>query len=240
MKPIGEEHYAKIWAKNIECRTSQPNLRVAEAVRILRSGQRLLDIGCGDGLLGTLVQDRFSEVYGVDIADMAVERAQLRGVKARKVNLNIEGLPFDDNYFDNITCLSTLQFVYDIIFVLRECNRVLKLGGNLILTVPNMRTYRRIFQIVVLGKFPRTAFVDEGYDGGTLHYFCYHNLRDLLTQTGFKITMHKGIFCYPRILEKIPDRGWIRKFKAEFLGGEIFVQAVKVREVHNEDSLCAV
>ncbi|MGQ9873585.1 class I SAM-dependent methyltransferase, partial [Leptodesmis sp.] len=205
------------------------NLRVEAAARILRPRQRLLDIGCGDGVLGVLVRDRFEEIYGIDISDKAVELARQRGIKAYCINLNAEKLPFEDSYFDSITCLSTLQCIYDIIFALREFNRVLRLDGELILTVPNMRTFWRIFKLAVLGDFPRTSFYPEGYDGGTLHYFCFSNLKSLLEKTGFKVDMHRGIFCQPRFLEKVPDKGLIGKLKAEFLGAEMLVRVVKGR-----------
>ena len=232
MTTLGEEHYARVWArKNLGNYVPGSNLRVEAAARILRPGQRLLDVGCGDGTLGVLVQDRFEEIYGVDIADKAIELSQRRGIKAYKVNLNVERLPFENDYFDTVTCLATLQLIYDVIFVLKEFNRVLKSGGELILTVPNMRAYWRIFKLVVLGIFPRTSLDFEGYDGGTLHYFCYRNLRSLLEETGFKVNMHKGIFCLPRFLEKVPDWGWVGKLKAEFFGAEMLVRAVKDKNV---------
>jgi methionine biosynthesis protein MetW len=172
MTALGDDHYARIWShKNIiDIRNYVPgtNLRVDLAANNLRPGRRLLDIGCGDGLLGALVKDRFEEVYGVDISERAVEIARQRGVIASRINLNIQGLPFNDNFFDSITCLATIQYIYDLHFICREFNRLLRSGGELILTAPNMRTYRRIYKLVFLGEFPRTSFDSEGYDGGTL------------------------------------------------------------------------
>jgi len=229
MTTMGEKHYAEVWGrKSITDYVPGSNLRVEAAANILHPGQRLLDVGCGDGILGMLVRNRFEEIYGVDISDKAIEVAQRRGIKAYKVNLNVEALPFEDNYFDSITCLATLQLIYDINTMLREFNRVLKPDGELVLTVPNMRAYWRIFKLVVLGYFPRTSLDPEGYDGGTLHYFCYRNLKDLLEKSGFKVIMRRGIFCLPRLIEKLPDRGWVGKLKAEFLSAEMLVRAVEV------------
>jgi methionine biosynthesis protein MetW len=229
MTTMGEKHYAEVWGrKSITDYVPGSNLRVEAAANILHPGQRLLDVGCGDGTLGMLVRNRFEEIYGVDISDKAIEVAQRRGIKAYKVNLNVEALPFEDNYFDSITCLGTLQLIYDMNTMLREFNRVLKPDGELVLTVPNMRAYWRIFKLVVLGYFPRTSLDPEGYDGGTLHYFCYRNLKDLLEKSGFKVMMRRGIFCLPRLIEKLPDRGWVGKLKAEFLSAEMLVRAVEV------------
>jgi methionine biosynthesis protein MetW len=229
MTTMGEKHYAEVWGrKSITDYVPGSNLRVEAAANILHPGQRLLDVGCGDGTLGMLVRNRFEEIYGVDISDKAIEVAQRRGIKAYKVNLNVVALHFEDNFFDIIKCLATLQLIYDINTMLREFNRVLKPDGELVLTVANMRAYWRIFKLVVLGYFPRTSLDPEGYDGGTLHYFCYRNLKDLLEKSGFKVMMRRGIFCLPRLIEKLPDRGWVGKLKAEFLSAEMLVRAVEV------------
>ena len=230
MKALGEEHYDKLSSKKrINEYIAGSNLRVEEAVHILRPGRRLLDVGCNDGTLGALVQDRFEEIYGIDISEKAVKLSQQKGIKAYKINLNIEGLPFEDSYFDSITCLSTLQGIYDLIFTLGELSRVMRQHGELILTVPNMRTYWRIFKLAVLGDFPRTSLDLAGYDGGTLHYFCYRNIRKLLEKSGFEVNLHKGIYIHPRILENLPESGLIGKLKAEFMSAEMFVRSLKIR-----------
>lgn len=228
---LGKEHFEKVWEKkNVKTYIPNSNLRVETVARLLRPGQRLLDVGCGDGTLGMLVRNSFEELYGVDISSKAVELARERGIRAYNVNLNEEKLPFQDNYFETLTCLSVLQYIHDVYFAIREFRRVLQLGGELLLVFPNMRSYRRIVKLVVFGEFPRTSFDDVGYDGGTIHYFCYKNIKKLLENEGFKVMMHKGIFCYPRFLEKFPDRGWFGKLKAEFFGAETLVKAVKIVE----------
>ena len=230
MKVLGEDHYDKLWSKK---RPNEyvvgSNLRVEEASRILRPGRRLLDVGCNDGTLGSLVQNHFEEIYGIDISEKAVKLSKQKGIKAYKINLNIEKLPFEDSYFNSLTCLSTFQYIYDLNFALGEFNRVMQQNGELILVVPNMRTYWRIFKLAILGDFPRTSLDFVGYDGGTLHYFCYRNIRKLLEKFGFKVNMHKGIFCHPSILEKLPELGLIGKLKAEFMSAEMFVRSLKIR-----------
>jgi hypothetical protein len=96
------------------------------------------------------------------------------------------------------------------------------------LTVPNMRSYWRIFKLAVLGDFPRTSLDLEGYDGGTIHYFCYKDIKKLLDMFGFKVNLHKGIFCNPHIFEKLPELGLLGKIKAEFMSAEIFVRSIKI------------
>src|SRR6266540_1022003 len=88
------------------------NLRVDEALRTLTSGKRILDIGCGNGILLSMAKDRFQEVYGLDIAESAVMLARQKNIQAETVNLNTDGIPYSDGFFDTVTILSALQYFY--------------------------------------------------------------------------------------------------------------------------------
>jgi 2-polyprenyl-3-methyl-5-hydroxy-6-metoxy-1,4-benzoquinol methylase len=219
-KRASREELGHVWGKN---------LRVDEATRRLRRGFGLLDIGCGTGALGVAMRGRFEEIHGLDIAEEAVRLATANGMQARRVDLNRDDIPFGDGTFDAVTILSVLPYVYDPRWVLRECHRVLRDGGELALSVPNMRGLGKLFKQFVRGRFPATSVgCEQGYDGGALHYFCGANIRDLLVEAGFHITLHKGIFCRPKMVEGwsdcLPVWGWL---KAEFLAGESFFVCVK-------------
>lgn len=227
-----EEVFDAIWREKLAARDELGhvwgnNLRVDEAARRLRGGLRLLDIGCGTGALSVAVRGKFDEIHGLDIAHEAVRLATANGMRARRVDLNRDDIPFGDGTFDAVTVLSVLPYVYDPRWVLRECHRVLRDGGELALSVANMRGLGKVFKQFVQGRFPVTSVGSEqGYDGGALHYFCAANIRDLLVEAGFHITLLKGIFCRPRMVEGWSDRLGGR-LKAEFLAGEIFFVAVK-------------
>ncbi len=234
MRRTPEATFTEIWRSKLEWGSFASyvpgeNLRVDEAARTLSGGKRLLDIGCGAGMLGCAVNRKYEEIYGVDIADEAVRLAKENGVRASQVDLNRESLPFEADFFDAVTALSVLPYVYDPEHTLRECHRVLRQGGELLLSVANMRTVGKLFQLFIRGRFPQTAKgYNIGYDGGAIHYFCYKDIKDLLVRAGFVVISRKGIFFRPRLLEKLPDKlVHLGAFKAEFLGGEIFVRALK-------------
>jgi len=67
------------------------------------------------------------EVYGVDISEKGVKMAKRNGIKAFKVNVDEENLPFEDNYFD---CVFAGEILDDY--------RVLKPKGFFILSTPNL------------------------------------------------------------------------------------------------------
>jgi methionine biosynthesis protein MetW len=227
-----ERTFSEIWQSKVQHEAftsyvSGQNLRVDEAIRNLAGGKRFLDIGCGAGMLGKAVSGRYEEVYGIDIAEDAVQLARQNGVLASRADLNSEVLPFESSFFDSVTALSVLQYVYDPEHALREFHRVLVPGGELLLSVPNMRSLGKLYQVFVRGRFPQTTKAyNIGCDGGAIHYFCSKDLLDLLSKAGFTIAFRKGIFCRPRLIDKLPNGlGILSSLKTEFFGGEVFVKA---------------
>ncbi len=111
-----------------ECRTIIPEIDLFE-------GMRLLDVACGNGKLvfgiAQIISD--SELHGVDSSNSKIAR----NVK-RNSNSNIhfetapaDNLPFDNNYFDVITCANAVHSFPQKVRAIDEMHRVLKNGGHL-------------------------------------------------------------------------------------------------------------
>ena len=200
---------------------------MVHAARRLRSGERLLDIGCGAGALGLAVADRFGVVYGLDVSSDAVRLAQQVGVHAQVFEAGAAPIPFADGTFDAVTAMSALQYVIELEFLLAECWRVLRPGGQFLASVPNMRAAWRLWTLGVRGDFPRTSVDQPGLDGGAVHYFTTHLISDLLVGAGFEVSSRTGIFCLPRWLEGRLDSGPAGHVKREFCSAEVFVEARK-------------
>ena len=97
-----------------------------------------VDVGCGTGKMMEEMRDwkKWRLVTGLDSSDEALsfcaKRSRLKTIKA---NLEKE-LPLADNWADVITCLDVVEHVRRDQFLLKECARVLKPGGILMVTVP--------------------------------------------------------------------------------------------------------
>jgi len=201
------------------------NARVDAAALALKPGGRLLDVGCGTGLLGLAAHRKFDEIHGVDLAEDAVNVASANGVIARRLDLNVESLPYPAGFFDAITVLAVLPYVYDPKHVLSECHRVLRPSGQLLAGAANMRTAPKIFRLCFLGRFPSASKGSRaGYDGGAMHYFCSRDLSILLGEVGFHVVRASGIYYPPmslgRILSNVPLAG--QAFR-EFFAGEFLL-----------------
>jgi methionine biosynthesis protein MetW len=203
------------------------NLRVEAAARWLTDGRRLLDLGCGAGVLAEVIKDRYVEIHGLDLSARAVAAAVERGVQARVWDLNESPLPYQDAYFDSVVSLSVIQYVMDPEAFLREAMRVVRPGGQLCVGSPNLRAFWRLVQLAARGRFPRVSR-DPGYDGGTIHYFCARDIEALLIGGGLSIVSSVGAFAWPRWLEGRGDSlAVLRTVKREFLSGEVLVIARK-------------
>jgi 2-polyprenyl-3-methyl-5-hydroxy-6-metoxy-1,4-benzoquinol methylase len=100
---------------------------------------KILDVGCGDGAFLNLMRGRGWSVEGVDVDAKAVARAKAKyGLELRCSNLRAAGFPHDT--FDAITLSHVIEHVPDPPGLLAEMARVLKPGGRLVATTPNIRS----------------------------------------------------------------------------------------------------
>jgi SAM-dependent methyltransferase len=112
-----------------------PAPELVELVRSLGRVERALDLGCGDGRL-TAELDA-SELSAADVSAVALARARPRLPKARIVALEVDSpLPFEDGEFQLVLCAETIEHVRDVQLFLSEIRRVLRPGGELVLTTP--------------------------------------------------------------------------------------------------------
>lgn len=108
----------------------------------LHVGERVLDVGCGTGVVARLAAERVSPggaVAGVDINPgmLAVARAITppeMGIEWYEASA--ESMPLPDGAFDVALCQMSLQFMADRVQALREMRRVLASGGRVVLNVP--------------------------------------------------------------------------------------------------------
>jgi len=102
-------------------------------------GKRILEIGCGDGRLLSLLEAT-NEVYGVDASETGIEKCTSRGIRALCLDVSSGPLPFASDYFDSVIILETLEHLMNPYYALLEIRRVVKESGRLVCSVPNPTT----------------------------------------------------------------------------------------------------
>lgn len=122
---------------------------------------RILDLGCGDGLLGELLFSG-ADVVGLDADRVALSQARRRGVYSELVLHDIHRLPFDSATFDSLFANCVLEHVDDPGRVLAEAARVLCPGGRFVFTVPS-QDFARLLLVPRLCQHSGLARVAAAY-----------------------------------------------------------------------------
>ncbi len=153
--------------------------------RMVPQGSRVLDLGCGDGaLLDLLQRERGCTGYGVEIADANVLACIQRGVDVIQLNLD-EGLAlFDDNSFDIVLQIDTLQHLRNTETMLAETARVGRVG---IVAFPNFAHWPNRLA-VLRGRMPVTRRLPyQWYDTPNIRVGTFKDFEVLATKNRLSI-----------------------------------------------------
>ena len=159
--------------------------------RLVPPGSRVLDLGCGGGeMLAQLQVDRGCTGYGIEIADANVLACVRRGVNVIQLNLD-EGLAmFDDESFDVVLQIDTLQHLRNTEVMLRETARVGRIG---IVAFPNFGHWPNRMS-VLRGRMPVTKRLPyEWYDTPNIRVGTYADFEVLALRSGLKIQDSFGL-----------------------------------------------
>lgn len=157
----------------------------------LRADRRLLDIGCGIGNFLNHARHAGWEVVGLDLSPSVAAYAR----ENRELNVNVGSIEsstgFSSESFDVITMFGVIEHLADPVGAVRECLRLLRRGGMLVLQTPNedglMRRVGRFLFWISSGVV--NFHVKELYQMGGGHSVCFtrRSIRGLLERGGFRV-----------------------------------------------------
>lgn len=186
----------------------------------IKKGFKVLDVGCGIGIIGARVQSELkTSVIGIDLSQEMVKAAKENGIEAKKVDLD-QRWPFNSSSFDCVIIVQVLEHVFSPDHLVCESKRVLKKGGFLIVTTPNLAAwFNRILLLLGFQPFFTEVSTKDKTIGlkftqkitpnrepvGHLRVFTLAALEDLLKLYGFKIIQKTGgrVSYFPRLLSTI-------------------------------------
>jgi 2-polyprenyl-6-hydroxyphenyl methylase/3-demethylubiquinone-9 3-methyltransferase len=140
--------------------------RVLEREGFLDRGQRrLLDVGCGGGVLAEEFARMGFEVTGVDPAPETIEAARAHALASGlSIEYEIgsgETLPYPEGAFDHVTCCDVLEHVDDVDRVIGEIARVLRPGGLFFYDTINRTFISKLTMIKFMQEWSSTALLSE-------------------------------------------------------------------------------
>jgi methionine biosynthesis protein MetW len=158
---------------------------------IITSGSKVLDLGCGEGvLLEYLVKRRDLEGYGIEINESAIYRCVEKGLSVSHEDIDSGLQDYPDQFFDYVIFNQTMQQVHRP----REAIiRALRIGRRVIIGFPNFCHLRARFQLTILGHVPITASLPyTWYDTPNLHFLSIRDFKHFCRDE--KIRIEKRYF----------------------------------------------
>ena len=106
-------------------------------LKIAKEKKNILDLGCGEATRLGLIDGRGKNLTGIDISEMAIQKAKTKHPKINFVLGRVEKLPFPDASFDFVYSAFVFEHLDEPVKVIKEAVRVLKMDGNLLIIAPN-------------------------------------------------------------------------------------------------------
>ncbi len=147
---------------------------------------RILDIPCGAGAFTQRLILEGIEVWPADIRNIL----QVESERFLAADMN-EKLPYGDGFFDAIACIDGIEHIERPFDFIGECHRVLRPGGRLVLSTPNISSLRSRARWLFTGHHNKCKTpLDEENPGPPHHIsmFSFPELRYMLHSRGFRIT----------------------------------------------------
>jgi len=131
--------YNDVYYKDKESKKTKPNTHLKRLIRKIPINRqsKILDVACGTGEWLRVCRDAGANVSGVDISDKAIGVCREIIPEGTFFVQPAEELPFEDNFFDVVTCLGSLEHFLQPKQALKEMIRVGKSDAVFILLVPN-------------------------------------------------------------------------------------------------------
>lgn len=117
-------------------------------------GKRVVDVGCGGGILAESMARRGANVLGIDLADKPLKVAQLHAMEAGVANLDYRSVAVETlaseqaGQFDVVTCMEMMEHVPDPSSVVQACANLVKPGGWVFFSTINRNSKSFLFAIV--------------------------------------------------------------------------------------------
>jgi len=166
----------------------------------LKTGDRVLDLGCGNARFFKTIKNRGAEYFGLDASKNLINIAKEKYPEAKLFVGSALSLPFQNDYFDNVYSIAVFHQIPSEEFrlqFLKEAKRVLKKNGYLTLVVwkashkKQLKAYFKYTILKLLGKtdldFGDAMISFSKKTERYYHFFSKRELKNLIEKAGFRV-----------------------------------------------------
>jgi methionine biosynthesis protein MetW len=180
-----------------------PSLEHRAILKWARQGSSVLDLGCGDGeLLTLLVREKRVQAQGIEVDEQAIYQCVAKGLSVFHEDIDNGLSDYRDQSFDYVILNQSFQQVKNPDMVLKEALRV---GREVIVGFPNFAHYLARLQIFFKGKTPVTPSLPyEWHDTPNLHFLSISDFIEYCRIRGIKI-VNSVFIGKNRIIEVFPN-----------------------------------
>tara|TARA_B100000945_G_scaffold317139_1_gene319408 strand:+ start:1084 stop:1677 length:594 start_codon:yes stop_codon:yes gene_type:complete len=159
---------------------------------LLPKNIRVLDVGCGDGsLMSLLIKEKDIEARGLEIKEEFVQKCIHKGLSVIEGNAETELHQFPDQSFDFVVLSQTLQAFNRPEKVLKD---LLRVGKSAIVSIPNFGYWKVRTSLLFFGKMPVTKTLpNTWYDTPNLHMCTIKDMYNFCLTKNIKIDKIIGI-----------------------------------------------
>ena len=158
----------------------------------------LVEAGSGEGYGAELLRSAGAQVVAVDYDEAAITHLRNRYPGVAGIRANLVDLPLPNDSVDHLVSLQVIEHLWDLPEFFREAHRVLRPGGQIVVSTPNRLTFSPGLE---RGEKPTNPFHVEEFDSG--------QIAPLLTEAGFTEARTFGLFTGPKLAECEASRGSI-------------------------------
>jgi SAM-dependent methyltransferase len=162
--------------------------------------RRILEVGCAGGRTGRALRERcFEEIVGIEINEEVAQNGKPYYDQLLIGDVEKMDLPFEKGHFDCLLYGDVLEHLVDPWRVLRKHHDLLREEGTLICSIPNIRHYRIIKNLVFKGKWEYKG--DGIMDRTHLRFFTMDSIQRMFQEGGFEIK---------RLIKRPSGASWIK------------------------------
>lgn len=188
------------------------------------NGLRILDVGCGTGMLGRFFRNsQGCTVYGIEIDQTAFKLAESNLDAVINADIETVELPYESDFFDVIILGDVIEHLINPVATVKKLERTLKPAGKMYITVPNIRHWKILMDLLF---FDRWEYKTWGIlDYTHLRFFTRKSINELFRKSNIRVT------DINRLIQKYSKSAYLNKFTlglfAGFLASHTFMTVEK-------------